>query len=137
MSWSYANSPATVPRDELRFLIGDTIKTAQMISNEELDYALALHPKQTGKANYSAAALAAQTVASKFSAKRSKTVGSLSISYAEQITKYQEMANRLSKWAASGIDGKGGGRSLPTPVLLGGGATVLGPNDESNDSYSN
>ena len=40
MTWSYNNSPATVKRDEVRFLVGDTDHDSQMVTDEEITYAI-------------------------------------------------------------------------------------------------
>ncbi len=136
MSWSYSGDPSFSSKDEIRFLVGDTVTTAQMITDEEITYALTLHPKVSGKANYAAASLIAQSIAGSFASQRSKTVGSLSISYGEQNQKYQSMADKYGMLASKGIDGKGPNRTA-APLLFGGGDTYLGPNDERNESYSN
>jgi len=135
MTWSYTGNPVDSAKDEIRFLVGDTVTAAQLVSDEEIAYVVALHPKVAGRANYAAASMIAYTIAGTFASKRNKTVGSLSISYGEQSDKYSTMAANYGRLSTMGINGKGANRTAK-PLLFGGGGTFLGPNDENNDSYS-
>lgn len=135
MTWTYSGSPGDSTKDAIRFLVGDTDTNNQLVTNEEIEYAVATYPKPASFPPYEAAAMVATTIAGKFSGKQSKTVGNLSIKYEEQYRKYTEMADRYSKIARDGIDGQGSTK-FATPKLFGGGPTYLGPDDETNDIYS-
>ena len=43
MTWSYSGSPGDSDKDAVRFFIGDTDTTQQLLSDEEINYALTLH----------------------------------------------------------------------------------------------
>lgn len=90
MTWTYTNSPSTSERDEVRFLVGDTDSSDQLVSDEEIAYALA----QEGNAR-AAAALVAESIASIFGRKADKSVGDLKISYRGQSEHYMSIAKKL------------------------------------------
>lgn len=96
--FTYSGNPAYSSRDAVRLLIGDTVDTKAVFQDEELDWFL------TQNTNiYFAAALAADAAAARFSGSESsgsvktKTVGSLSISYAdtERIAEYRTLGREL------------------------------------------
>jgi len=43
MTWTYSGNPANSSSDAVRFLIGDTDTTDQLISNEEIAYLVTVH----------------------------------------------------------------------------------------------
>jgi hypothetical protein len=90
MSWTYTNSPATVPRDEVRFLTGDVLSTDQLVSDEEIAYALGITPNAR-----MAAASIARAIASRFSRQADKQVGDLQISYSQRAAAYLKLAEEL------------------------------------------
>lgn len=97
MTWTYSGDPSASNRDAVRFLIGDTVDTSPLLSDEEIAWLLTQHGNI-----YFAAAGAAEVAASGFSnaagygAVKTKTVGSLSISYAEDEARAKEFRT-LSK----------------------------------------
>ena len=120
MAWSYSGNPADSPRDEVRFLVGDTDKDQQLISNEEVEFLLTIYPKSTGIANWECAAECARTISSSFTKLINKTVGSLSLTYGDKAAQYAELADKLDKKAVSGNSQKMG-----APILGGGGEKFL------------
>ena len=62
MSWSYSGNPADSALDKVRFLIGDTDTTDQLLTNEEINYTIA----ESGGSIYQSAHDAAYAIASKF-----------------------------------------------------------------------
>ena len=40
MTWSYSGDPSASSLDEVRFLVGDTDSTEQLVQNEEIAYAI-------------------------------------------------------------------------------------------------
>lgn len=100
--WTYSGDPTLSARDEMRFLLGDTVEAQAVFSDEEIDYLL------TQSSNvYLAAALGAETAASMYVSSSNgsvstKTVGALSISYddASKASEYRKLASDLRKRAA-------------------------------------
>lgn len=96
--WTYTGDPASSDRDAVRFLIGDTIETAAIFQDEEIDWLVL----QNGNI-YFAAALAADAAAAQFAgaqsqgAVKTKTVGALSISYDDsaRASEFRQLARDL------------------------------------------
>lgn len=97
MSWSYSGNPGSSPRDEVRFLIGDSRETKQSLSDGEIDY---LIEQANGNAT-SAAVEAALSTATRYAAlsATSKKVGDLSLSsdYGATAARFEAVAARLRK----------------------------------------
>lgn len=94
MTWSYSGNPTSSDLDRVRFLIGDTDTTNQLLANEEINWLLS----EANNAVYVAAFNACRSLSMKFAAKSdySRSVGDLSIS-----TQYGAAADRYAKLAAS------------------------------------
>lgn len=92
MSWTYAN-PSASPKDEVRFLVGDTDVEKPILSDEELVYCLGL----TGGSAIGAAIRACESIMAKFSRMSDETVGSVSISFSQRAAAYEKMGARLQK----------------------------------------
>lgn len=108
MSFSYSN-PLTVPRDAVRCLIGDTVATAALFQDAELDYFLyecAGKPKQ-------AALMALDALATRFANQVNITLGKLSLANSDRAKAYADRAAALRKLVGlSGIRLAVGGRTL-------------------------
>lgn len=89
MGWTYSNAPATVARDEVRLLVGDTDSTDQLVSDEEITWALAQGPTLL------AASRIAEAIAGRYSRRSDKAVGQLSVSASQRAKAYLELAKRL------------------------------------------
>ena len=104
MTWSYSGNPASSEKDAVRFLIGDTDTTDQLLSDAEINYVIA----ESGGSIYQAAHDACYAIAGKFSRMASsKSVGDMSISYADRAQAFFALANELLELAAR--------REVPTP----------------------
>ena len=125
MTWTYTD-PST-PKDEVRWLVGDTDTADQQISDEEINHVLTIHPTTAGAFNYIAAATVADAIASKYARKRQRQLGSLSSSDQQMFDHYLTKADELREMAATGGRGRVGG-VLGKPILSGGGRTYLGGN---------
>jgi hypothetical protein len=94
MSWSYSGNPGSSSLDEVRFLIGDTDTSDQLLSNEELNWIIAQEPD-----TYSAAITAVVRLISQASreAQISKSVGDLSISRnnGQKVTQWESLLSQL------------------------------------------
>jgi hypothetical protein len=99
MSWSYSGDPTSSPKDEVRFLVGDTNTLDQQLQDAEIMYALTLvYPPPTPippNGNYIPAAYCCDALMSKYARMIDKGVGDLRISYSNRIKQYQELAARL------------------------------------------
>jgi len=93
MTWSY-DSTLPTDTDKVRFHIGDTDETDQLLQNEEINYLLS----ETTNVLL-AASRAAKTVAAKFSRQADKTVGDLRISLSQKAKAYMALAADLEKRA--------------------------------------
>ena len=89
MSWDY-DPTHKVARDWVRWRIGDTDRTDQLLTNEEIDAAIATEGNR-----YLAAALSADSIAAKFARKVDQRVGPLAISASQKAEAYRKLAKRL------------------------------------------
>jgi hypothetical protein len=104
MAWTYSGDPASSVKDQVRFLVGDTDSTDQLLQDAEILYVIT----EAGSSVYQAAHDAAYAIASKFSRMAtSKSVGDLSLSYSDRAKAYFELANELLELGAR--------REPPTP----------------------
>ena len=103
---SYSGNPLTSPKDEVRFLTGDTgwNGVPWQLADAEIEYQLviqypppALIPP-TG--NYLPAAYCADAIAARYKNLVDKSVGDLKISYSGLLKQFQEIAARLRSRAA-------------------------------------
>lgn len=77
MTWSYSGDPGASLRDAVRFLIGDTDGTRQLLGDDEIDWLASTQGSQ-----YVAAAFGCEMIADKISGSASsKSVGDLSIDF--------------------------------------------------------
>ncbi len=101
MTWTYGSSPDTSTadgrRDAVRLLIGDTDTSDQQIQDEEVSFFLS----QASNKVYSAAALAARAVASKYSRLVNTEFDEVSTDYSDLQKHYTTLAYRLEEQANS------------------------------------
>ena len=106
MSWSYSGNPADSSLDKVRFLIGDTDTTDQLLTDEEINYTIS----ESGGSIYQSAHDAAYAIASKFARMASSTsVGDMSISYSDRGASFYTVANEMLLLGAR--------RQPPTPWI--------------------
>ena len=91
MSWTYGGDPLANTRDELRFLVGDTDTSNQLLNDAEIAYANAQFPGNVKLA----AAYAAKAIAAIFSRRADKQVGDLRITYSQQMKQYLDLAKKF------------------------------------------
>ncbi len=97
MTWTYTGDPTDSPRDEIRFLLGDTDPNDQQLSDEEIAYLVATYPD-----TYSAAAAGAEQRAAYYSRKaEDETLGRRRETYGDRAEKYQDLAERLRTGASA------------------------------------
>jgi hypothetical protein len=90
MTWSYSGNPSTSAKDEVRFLVGDTDTTEQLVQDEEINYALAEQPNTR-----LAAANVADSIGAKFSRKTDVRLGDYTVSYNKLASGFFTLANQL------------------------------------------
>jgi hypothetical protein len=96
MAWNYSDDPNSSKRDEVRFLIGDTDTSDQLLTDREIDFAVTRH----SDANLAAVACAL-AIAAKYSRLADKAVGDLRLSYSQRSTQYIKLAGELKRQAAA------------------------------------
>lgn len=95
MAWTYTDSPSTVPRDAVRWLVGDTNTADQQVTDAEVDFAL-----DSSSSSGQAAAMVARALAAKYARQADKSVGDLSISASQRSKAYRDLADALESGAA-------------------------------------
>lgn len=91
MTWNYTNRPETVDRDKVRFLVGDTDSCDQLVTDEEIAYAIAKFPTKLELA----AAFVLRALAAKFSRKASMSAGGVSSSCSDIAKAFADRAKEL------------------------------------------
>lgn len=94
MTWSYTD-PSASQKDEVRWLVGDTNQAAQIVSDEEVLYALA-----KSASVFHAAAQVARAIAAKFARNVQTSVSSLSFANQQKHQQYIDLAKELESRAA-------------------------------------
>jgi hypothetical protein len=96
VTWTYGGDPSANARDEVRFLVGDTDTTDQLVTDEEIAYAVAQEATNRG-----AAARVAQALAAKFARYVDKAVGDLRNAYSKRYDQFRTLASELSMDAST------------------------------------
>jgi hypothetical protein len=99
-TWNYSGDPTSSPRDEVRFLIGDTESDDPQLLDREVEYALHKYSNAV-----MAAAFCATMLANKYARLCDRTTGDLTISHAQRQEHYRTMATALRQQA--GVDSAG------------------------------
>jgi len=117
MAWTYGGDPSANARDAIRFLIGDTDTTDQLLSDEEIAW---VNTEASGTSTgttalYDAAYRCCLTIASKLAREADKQIGDLSVSMSQRAKAYREQAASLKA-----LSGREGG----VPIPYAGGITI-------------
>jgi putative protein kinase ArgK-like GTPase of G3E family len=91
MAWSYTDDPESVPRDAVRFALGDTDEADQQCSDAQVAYALA----ETGNVAKLAAALLADRLAARYAREEAASVDGISLGGAGRASAYRLLATQL------------------------------------------
>jgi hypothetical protein len=94
--WTYGGDPSANTKDEVRFLLGDTVQADPQVSDEEIAYLLGKWPDP-----YTAAAQGAAALSATYSRLIDRTVGTLSISYSQKSQQFAQLAKDLRAQARS------------------------------------
>jgi hypothetical protein len=91
MTWTYAGNPASTPTAQVRFLVGDTVSTDPLCTDEEIAWALT----QNTDARF-AASMIADSIAMKFATmKQSVKIGPIAEDYGRRAEYYALRAKEL------------------------------------------
>ena len=93
MTWSYNGDPANSDLDAVRREIGDTDTNNQLLSNEEVNFAL----DQEGDNVSAASARCCEWLMREYAKQADKTLGQLSIMLSQKSKRYEELAKKLRK----------------------------------------
>ena len=103
MTWTYGGDPSANAKDAIRFLIGDTDTTDQLLSNEEI---LWVNTEASGtstgvNALYDAAYRCCLTIASKLARLADKQIGDLNVKFSQKAQGYLTQAAHFNSLAMS------------------------------------
>lgn len=128
MTWTYTGDPNDSARDAIRFLVGDTDATDQLVSDEEIAW---LNSEVSGSATatthlYRTAARAASAIAAKFTRLADQQIGDLRVAMSQKAAAARELAVSLNELAATDS-------SVPIPYAGGVSVSDKRTRDEDTD----
>lgn len=97
MAWTYSGDPQTSDKDMVRFEIGDTDSTDQLVSDEEITYALSVEPSILA-----AAARCCESLARKFARQIDYRLGPQYVYASQRAKAFAELAAELRARASLG-----------------------------------
>lgn len=105
MAWTYTGDPASSPKDEVRFILGDIDSTDPQLTDEEINYVLG----QYSNSIYISVVGLLDILLLRYGRIVSESVGSVSIQYNQRYQAWLEMRRIfLEKSNMSGIPYAGG-----------------------------
>lgn len=139
-TWSYSQDPSSRNRDKVRFLVGDTDETDQLLTDQEVDISitdLGLTPTAAPVASElntlrRAAANLADAIAINFARDVDTRNMSLSISKSQRVQAFKECARRLRGLA--GVPQTEDGATAQPAEMFVGGLSISDKIDRSNNS---
>ncbi len=90
MTWTYAGDPSVSDLAAVRFLVGDTDTTDQLITDEEINYLITEHGM-----TYHAASATCRAISAKYARLMQRSIGGLSADFAAKYRQYGELADAL------------------------------------------
>jgi hypothetical protein len=90
MAWTYSGDPSASDLDAVRFYIGDTTTTRQLLQDAEINFAISEHSNLR-----LAAAVCADAIAAKFAAESDMRVGDISRSLSQISKAFTALATKL------------------------------------------
>lgn len=108
MVFEYSGDPNTNKKDEVRFLIGDTDTSEQLLQDGEINYLLTKYNQDA----IGAAIQACETIMAKFSRLFDEAVGSVKMTYSQRAEGYSKLRDELrQRLSLNGINPYAGGIS--------------------------
>lgn len=92
MTWTYSFDPSSSQKDAVRFLIGDTDTSEQLLQDEEIQYLINTYGNVILAASY-----AARAVCAFFARCADKEIGDYSIKASQKSEAYCNLAEKLEK----------------------------------------
>jgi hypothetical protein len=108
MAFTYDDNPAGIPRDQVRFLLGDTDKENPWFSDAEVAYLLTTADGDPR----GAAIIGAEAILARIASWQDETVGGVSLKVSDIRTAFTDLLVRLRTTSAAG--------SLGAPPYVGG-----------------
>lgn len=124
MTWTYLDS-RLVPRDEVRFYIGDTDTTDQQLSDEDIAYLLLKNKNLILRTSWRAC----EAIMGKLAKRYNESIGPLNDDNPTKFSQYERLRDQLKERSLA-EEGSGGLQRIGSPVATGTGPTYLGPMDE-------
>src|SRR5690606_38692178 len=90
MTWSYSGDPGLSQKDEVRFLVGDTDPDEQLVTDEEIEYAL----DQEGSVR-AAAVVVCESIQAGLAKKVDKAAGAVRVSLSQKADHYAKLCEQL------------------------------------------
>lgn len=96
MSWNYVD-PSASAKDAVRFLVGDTDSSDQLLQDEEINWILGFY----NNAPMNAAVRACEAIMTKFARMADETVGQVRVEYSQKSKAYRDMRLELQRRLAT------------------------------------
>lgn len=96
MTWTYSGDPGASALDELRFLIGDTNVSSQLLSDEELNYLLF----QSSDSTTAAGIEACRRLIAQYARLVDQRTGDIDIKYSQRIDQFNQLIAQLREGMA-------------------------------------
>lgn len=98
MTWSYSGDPSSSNKDAVRFIIGDTNTTDQLLSDEEINWLLTQYGSPIKTAYHACLA-----IAGKFARLVSQEAGRIKVKAESKYLQYKQLADELRANEKSGF----------------------------------
>ena len=126
MTWTYSGDPNASARDAIRFLVGDTDTTEQLLSDEEIAW---INIQASGSATatdslYECGHRACHAISAKFARQADKQIGDLQVQLSQRAAAYRAMADDLRQMSL---------RENTVPVPYAGGITISDKNIDADN----
>lgn len=115
MTWSYSGNPKASQSDEVRFILGDTDTTDQLVSDEEIQYGLSSVNGTVHRTVY----LMATAISSKFGRMATLSLGQVNENYVTQSKFYADLASKYAKLSGMSVNWGGAGTLSPDNAIFG------------------
>lgn len=128
-TWTYAGDPANSDKDAVRFELGDTNIDDQLVTDEEIAYALTTESNVVLRA----AALLAEALCGFFSRDVNFKNSRLKVDAGDRAANFKALAKRL--WARAGVAvSEDGRRAIAAGELFAGGLSIADKRAFANDT---